>query len=140
LAERNAEVLAISTSANMRYLSEGFEKAHETVVDALDTGVEFVEPGVETGRVDEIVRSIIEEAGYGEYFTHRTGHGVGLEVHEAPYIVAGNDLTLEPGMVFSIEPGIYVEETFGVRVEDLVIVTESGCERLNDSTREWMPL
>ncbi|WP_135535906.1 M24 family metallopeptidase [Halostella pelagica] len=117
-----------------------FETVHATVHAALDAGVDVVEPGITAAEVDRTVRSVIEEAGYGEWFTHRTGHGVGLDVHEAPYIVAGNNRELEPGMVFSIEPGIYFNDEFGVRIEDLVRVTENGCERLNDSPRTWKPL
>lgn len=119
---------------------EEFESAHEAVVGALEAGIEFVEPGIEAGCVDELVRTVIEEAGYGDAFTHRTGHGVGLDVHEAPYIVEGNETKLEPGMVFSIEPGIYLEGEFGVRVEDLVVVTEEGSERLNYSPYDWQSL
>jgi len=79
---------------------------------------------------------VITDAGYGERFVHRTGHGIGLEVHEPPYIVEGNATPLEPGMTFSDEPGIYLEGRFGVRIEDQVAVTAEGAERLNDATRE----
>ena len=74
--------------------------------------------------------------GYGERFFHRTGHGIGLEVHEPPYIIEGNETVLTPGMTFSVEPGIYLEGRFGVRIEDIVAVTADGVERLNRSTRE----
>lgn len=114
-----------------------YERVHEVVAEAQETAVEAVEPGVAAGEIDRAARSVIENAGYGDAFVHRTGHGVGLEVHEPPYIVAGNDRELEPGTVFSVEPGIYLEDRFGVRIEDLVIVTEDGCERLNDSPRGW---
>ena len=73
----------------------------------------------------------------GDEFVHRTGHGVGLDVHEDPYIVTGNDASLEPGMVFSVEPGVYLPGEFGVRIEDLVAVTDDGCERLNHTDRGW---
>ncbi len=117
-----------------------FERVHETVLEAHHAGVAAVDPGVEARAVDRAAREVIEDAGYGDAFVHRTGHGVGLEVHEPPYVVDDNDLELEPGMVFSVEPGIYLEGQFGVRVEDLVVVTEDGCERLNDSPRGWRPL
>jgi len=81
-------------------------------------------PGVEAGAVDRVVREVIEERGYGDAFAHRTGHGVGRAVHESPYLVDGNTRTLEPGMVASVEPGIYVAGEFGIRIEDLVVVTE----------------
>jgi Xaa-Pro aminopeptidase len=116
---------------------DGYERVHETVREAQAAAVEAVEPGVTAAAVDRAARSTIEDAGYGDAFVHRTGHGVGLEVHEPPYIAAGNDRELEPGMVFSVEPGIYLEGEFGVRIEDLVAVTEDGAERLNDTPRGW---
>ncbi|MFC6826022.1 aminopeptidase P family protein [Halopelagius fulvigenes] len=117
--------------------SETFAEAHAVVEAALAAGVEAVEPGVAAESVDRAAREVIEEAGYGDRFVHRTGHGVGLDVHEEPYIVEGNDRKLEPGMVFSVEPGIYLPEEFGVRIEDLVVVTDEGCERLNRTDRGW---
>ncbi|MFB6136035.1 MAG: M24 family metallopeptidase [Halobacteriaceae archaeon] len=114
-----------------------FVAAHEAVRAAQRAGVEAVEPGATAGEVDAAARSVLEERGYGERFVHRTGHGVGLDVHEEPYIAAGSERELEPGMVFSVEPGVYVEGEFGVRVEDLVVVTDDGRERLNDAPRDW---
>jgi Xaa-Pro dipeptidase len=78
---------------------------------------------------------VIEDAGYGDFFIHRTGHGIGLEVHEHPYLVEGNQLPLEPGMTFSIEPGIYLPGRFGVRIEDIVACSETGIDELNQADR-----
>ncbi|MFC6953050.1 Xaa-Pro peptidase family protein [Halorubellus litoreus] len=116
---------------------EEFERVHDVVREAQQAGVDAVEPGVEAQAVDAAAREVIADAGYGDAFVHRTGHGVGLDVHEPPYVVDGNDRTLEPGMVCSIEPGVYLDGEFGVRIEDLVVVTEDGCERLNHSDRGW---
>ncbi|WP_436346938.1 M24 family metallopeptidase [Natronorubrum sp. FCH18a] len=117
--------------------SAEYERVHEVVREAQHAAVDAVEPGVTADAIDRAARTVIEAAGYGDAFVHRTGHGVGLEVHEPPYIVDSNDRELEPGMVFSVEPGVYLEGEFGVRIEDLVVVTEDGAERLNDSPRGW---
>ncbi|WP_251331366.1 aminopeptidase P family protein [Haloplanus pelagicus] len=114
-----------------------FETVHDVVREATAAGVAAVDPGVRTGAVDRAARSVIEAAGYGDRFVHRTGHGVGLDVHEAPDIVAGGEVELEPGMVFSVEPGIYLPDRFGVRIEDLVVVTDDGVDRLNRTDRGW---
>jgi len=88
--------------------------------------------------VDRATRKVIEEAGYGPYFTHRTGHGLGLEAHEGPNIVEGNRLVLEPGMVFTIEPGIYLPGEVGVRIEDDMVITADGAESLTTFDRDLM--
>ncbi len=97
---------------------------------------EHARPGVTAESVDAIGRQIITDAGYGDQFIHRTGHGIGQETHEEPYIVQGNDLVLTEGMAFSIEPGIYVEGQFGARIEDIAICTADGLEVLNNTSRE----
>lgn len=107
---------------------------------AQDAACEIVAPGVTAETVDRTARAIIEQAGYGANFIHRTGHGIGLDVHEDPYIVSGNGIPLEAGMAFSIEPGIYVPGRFGARIEDIVICTDGGVERLNVGTRDLVTL
>lgn len=97
-------------------------------------------PGVTAESVDAAAREVIAAAGYGEAFVHRTGHGIGVETHEEPYIVAGNTTVLEPGMAFSIEPGIYLPGRHGARIEDIVVVTEDGIERLNTTDRDYVAL
>lgn len=103
---------------------------------AQDAAVGAVAPGITAEQVDAAARVPITSAGFGERFIHRTGHGIGLDVHEQPYIVAGNDLVLEAGMAFSIEPGIYFRGRWGARIEDIVVVTESGVMRLNHRPRD----
>ena len=107
-------------------------KIYETVQAANDQGKKTARPGLPAGEVDKATRKIIESEGFGKYFTHRTGHGLGMEVHEPPYIYAENQNSLEEGMVFTVEPGIYLEGIGGVRIEDDVIITGSGCESLSD--------
>ena len=121
------------------FVGEPTDEAREVyaiVRAAQQAAFEAVRPGVAAEEVDRAARALITDAGYGERFVHRTGHGIGLEVHEPPYIVEGNATPLEPGMTFSDEPGIYLEGRFGVRIEDQVVVTPEAAERLNDATRE----
>jgi Xaa-Pro aminopeptidase len=115
---------------------EGFEQAYAAVQDAQAAAVDTVRPGREAQEIDRAARTIIESAGYGERFIHRTGHGIGLDLHEPPYMVEGDRTVLEPGMTFSVEPGIYLEGRYGIRIEDIVAVTTDGVERLNRSTRD----
>jgi Xaa-Pro dipeptidase len=111
-------------------------KIHQTVLAANRAAVAAVKPGVRCGDVDKAARDVIEAAGYGQYFIHRTGHGLGLEVHELPQMASGVEAVLEPGMVFTIEPGIYVPGIGGVRIEDNVVVTDSGAEVLSTFRRD----
>jgi Xaa-Pro dipeptidase len=115
-------------------------RVYEVVRAANSAGRAAVRPGVTAEEVDQAARAVIEEAGYGEYFTHRTGHGLGLETHEPPYIVAGNEQTLEPGMTFTVEPGVYLPGRGGVRIEDDVVVTADGAESLTTFARELISL
>ncbi len=98
--------------------------------------VEAVRPGATAQEIDTAARRVITDAGFGECFIHRTGHGIGLDVHEEPYIMSGNDLPLEPGMAFSVEPGIYRAGRWGARIEDIVVVTADGVEPLNTRPHE----
>lgn len=116
--------------------SDKMKEVYNIVKEAQEIGVKTVKPGIKASEIDNAVRKHIEDNGYGKYFTHRTGHGIGLQVHEEPYISSIGNTILKPGMVFSIEPGIYIEDEFGVRIEDLVVVTENGCMRLNNTSRE----
>jgi D-alanyl-D-alanine dipeptidase len=113
-------------------------RVHELVRRAQQAGVEAVRPGVPCEEVDRAARAVIAEAGYGDRFVHRTGHGIGIATHEPPYIVEGETRPLEPGMCFSVEPGIYLTGEFGVRIEDIVAVTETGARRLNTTPRELL--
>ncbi len=116
--------------------SDEFRRVYDIVYSANQATLDAVRPGVPCEALDEVARDLIAGEGYGAAFLHRVGHGLGLDVHEEPYLVAGNDLPLRPGMVFSDEPGIYLEGRFGVRIEDAVICTDTGGERLNNATRE----
>jgi len=116
--------------------TEEQRKIFDIVVKANGAAENLAKPGVTAGEVDLAARSIIREAGYGNCFLNRTGHGIGMAVHEGPYIKEGNKHVLEAGMAFSIEPGIYIAGRFGMRLEDIVLVTETGREVLNKATRD----
>ncbi|MGH8867149.1 MAG: M24 family metallopeptidase [Actinomycetes bacterium] len=113
-----------------------FRAYYAVLLQAQQAACAVAAPGVPAERVDAAAREVITEAGYGAQFIHRTGHGIGLETHEEPYIVAGNTEPLEPGMAFSVEPGIYLAGRHGARIEDIVVCTQTGAERLNTTSRE----
>ncbi|RZB15520.1 aminopeptidase P family protein [Streptomyces sp. F001] len=116
--------------------TEEERRVHDIVREAQEAGFRAVRPGAACQEVDRAARAVIADAGYGEYFIHRTGHGIGVTTHEPPYMIEGEEQPLVPGMCFSVEPGIYLPGRFGVRIEDIVTVTEDGGRRLNDTTRE----
>ncbi|GLX47689.1 dipeptidase [Streptomyces hygroscopicus subsp. hygroscopicus] len=118
--------------------TEEERRVHDIVRAAQEAGYQAVRPGVACQEVDRAARAVIADAGYGEYFIHRTGHGIGVTTHEPPYMIEGEELPLVPGMCFSVEPGIYLPGRFGVRIEDIVTVTEDGGRRLNNTTREMV--
>jgi D-alanyl-D-alanine dipeptidase len=118
--------------------TQEFHEVYEIVDQANRKAFELAKPGVRAADVDAEVRAYIAAAGYPDAFVHRLGHGIGLEYHEPPYLVAGSDDVLEEGMTFSIEPGIYLEGCFGVRIEDIAVVTSDGARRLNLSTHELL--
>ncbi len=111
-------------------------EVHAIVRQAQQAGVEAVRPGVACQEVDRAARRLITEAGYGEQFIHRAGHGIGVTTHEPPYMIEGEELEMVPGMCFSVEPGIYLAGRFGVRIEDIVTVTTDGGRRLNNTERD----
>jgi Xaa-Pro aminopeptidase len=115
-------------------------ESYAVLQDAQDRAVRAVRPGATAEQVDAAAREPISAAGLGDRFVHRTGHGIGLEVHEDPYIVAGNALELAPGMAFSVEPGVYFDGEWGARIEDIVVVTEDGYERLNNRPHDLVVL
>lgn len=113
-----------------------FVKIYDVVLTAQQAAFEAIRPGVACQDVDRAARAVIVNAGYGDYFIHRLGHGIGLTGHEDPYLVEGNTEPMQAGMVFSDEPGIYISGKWGVRIEDSVAVTATGAERLNHVSRE----
>lgn len=115
-------------------------KTYAVLQAAQQAAVDAVRPGVPAQDIDAAARTVIADAGFGEFFIHRTGHGIGLDVHEHPYIVDGNDIPLEPGMAFSVEPGIYQPGRWGARIEDIVVVTDDGVEPLNTRPHDLVSL
>ena len=119
-------------------VDSGFRRVYDTVRRAQEAATDAVRPGVACEEIDGVARRLIDDAGFGDRFIHRTGHGIGLEGHEEPYVVAGNELPLEEGHAFSIEPGIYLEGRHGVRIEDIVVCGADGPDVLNEATRELL--
>ncbi|AXT84954.1 peptidase M24 family protein [Aeromicrobium sp. A1-2] len=129
------------SDSTRNYLAGGtvpglYAEAYAVLEAAQQAQREHARPGVTAASVDAVGRGIIGDAGYGDLFIHRTGHGIGQETHEEPYIVEGSDLVLEEGMAFSIEPGIYFEGQFGARIEDIAVCTADGLEVLNNTPRQ----
>ncbi|HEX6681512.1 MAG TPA: aminopeptidase P family protein [Candidatus Limnocylindrales bacterium] len=117
-------------------VDEEVQRVHDLVRTAQQAAFEAVRPGITCQEVDRVARKVISDGGYGDYFIHRVGHGIGLTTHEPPYMVEGETQRLVPGMCFSIEPGIYLPGRFGVRIEDIVTVTETGGKRFNNTPHE----
>jgi Xaa-Pro aminopeptidase len=113
-----------------------YAKIHAVVNAAVEAALAIIRPGIAAQAVDKAAREVIVAAGYGEFFTHRTGHGLGSEIHEPPYITATNPLVLEEGMVFTVEPGIYLPGRFGIRLEEVAVVTTTGCRILSTLSRD----
>jgi Xaa-Pro aminopeptidase len=128
-----------SDITRMAYLGQPparYREIHEAVERAVRAGIDAVKPGAPLAAVDRAARKVIDDAGYGKYFTHRTGHGIGISVHEPPSVTHTNQMPMQEGMIFSVEPGIYLEGEFGVRLEEIVVVTAGGGERLSMLPRE----
>ena len=130
----------ITRTFAMGELKPELRRVYEVVREANRAGREACRPGATAESVDRAARAVIRDAGYGDFFTHRTGHGIGLEVHEPPYIVEGNQTILESGMTFTVEPGVYLPGRGGVRIEDDVAITPDGAEVLTSFPRELMIL
>jgi Xaa-Pro aminopeptidase len=113
-------------------------RAYDSVRQAQEAAIAAVRPGVSVAEVDAAAREVLREAGLAKYFTHSTGHGVGLEIHEAPRVAAGQKEVLRPGMVITIEPGVYFPGKWGIRIEDMVAVTEGGCEVLTPTSKDFL--
>ena len=120
--------------------SEEARRLYHAVLTAQQAAVAAVRPGISTGEVDRAARKVLQKEGFGRYFTHSTGHGVGLEIHEAPRVATGQNEILRPGMVITVEPGAYIPGKWGVRIEDMVVVTESGCEVLTPTSKDLIAI
>lgn len=126
----------ITRMAVVGHPPEGYGQIHSIVEKAVQAALKAARPGARASDVDAAARGVITDAGYGEYFVHRTGHGLGIDIHEPPYITATCDVVLEEGMVFSIEPGIYLPGRFGIRLEEIVILRGDGPEILSGLSRD----
>ncbi|MGW8251083.1 MAG: M24 family metallopeptidase [Anaerolineales bacterium] len=135
-ATYNGYISDITRTFAVSETDEEMQRIARIVAEANAAGRDTAGPGITADVVDRTTRQVIEAAGYGQYFIHRTGHGIGLESHEDPYIRSGNQMVLAPGMTFTVEPGIYLPNRNGVRIEDNVVITEIGAQSLTDLTRE----
>jgi Xaa-Pro dipeptidase len=120
--------------------TDEYRKIWSVVLEAQSAAIDKAAPGIACSEVDAAARRVIDRAGYGDYFTHRLGHGLGIDVHEPPYIVGHDQTVLEPGMVFTSEPGVYILGKFGVRIEDDVLVTDKGAESLSPRVTRLEPI
>jgi Xaa-Pro aminopeptidase len=130
----------MTRTVHVGQISSEERRVYEAVRDAGQAAIETVRAGVSVGEVDCSARKVLENKGLGKYFTHSTGHGVGLEIHEAPRLAAGQKEVLRPGMVITVEPGVYIPGTGGVRIEDMVVVTDTGCQILTPTDRELIKI
>jgi Xaa-Pro aminopeptidase len=129
----------VSDITRMAFIGEPTERyleVHAIVEAAVVAGLAAAKPGATCAEVDAAARGVIADAGYGEYFVHRTGHGLGISIHEPPWIMRGSDVELRPGVVHSVEPGIYLPGEFGIRLEEIVHITDTGCERFSSLPRD----
>jgi Xaa-Pro aminopeptidase len=120
----------ITFDISQKYKDSKIQKMYDIVLKAHDEAIAKAKVGMRAKEIDKIARDVIVEAGYGEYFVHSTGHGVGLDIHEYPYISSRSEMVIEENMVFTIEPGIYIEDEFGIRIEDMVVMRKDGAEIL----------
>jgi Xaa-Pro aminopeptidase len=135
---RTVWVCAASGAKESGAAGKDAHHAYEAVKEAQAAAIAAVRPGVSVGEVDAAARKVLRKAGLGRYFTHSTGHGVGLEIHETPRVAAGQKEVLQPGMVITIEPGVYFPGKWGVRIEDMVAVREGGCEVLTPTSKDFL--
>jgi Xaa-Pro aminopeptidase len=119
-------------------VADDARQAYEAVKEAQQAAIDAVKPGATTGEVDAAARKVLKKRKLDRYFTHSTGHGVGLEIHEAPRVAAGQEEILQPGMVITIEPGVYFPGKWGIRIEDMVVVTAGGGEVLTPTGKEFL--
>lgn len=131
VAQREGYLGDMTRTFAVENVSDEIKRAYGVVRDAQAAAIEAIKPGVTCESIDLAARRVIEAAGLGDFFVHRTGHGIGIDVHEAPYLVSGNKTVLEPGMVVTVEPGVYLSGKFGIRIEDVVAVTDTGSDVLS---------
>jgi Xaa-Pro aminopeptidase len=130
----------MTRTVHMGAARRGERETYEAVLEAQEAGVAAVRAGVKAVDVDAGARGVLEKAGLAEWFTHSTGHGVGIDIHEAPRLGKNQEQKLKAGMVVTIEPGVYMPGKFGIRIEDTVLVTDTGCEILTPATKAWIEL